>query len=206
MMIRNEIIPNAHGVEGLFVQQKAVDDATLVAVTDFLTNTTDWFPLSAAKNSRHVIHYGRKYNYSRGSSGAEAPPMPAPIAQLRDILARVCAEVGLDVIPFVQCIINKYLPGQGIGEHTDSRDYGPVIGCFTFNLGAPETSPGEMDFIINGGETPVPTPHASLYIMSGLARMNYRHQMVARKKDTIAGVPTLRGVRVSVTFRSIATL
>ena len=27
----------------------------------------------------------------------------------------------------VQCIVNEYRPGQGIGMHADHRDFGPVV-------------------------------------------------------------------------------
>ena len=34
----------------------------------------------------------------------------------------------------VQCIVNEYLPGQGIGMHSDHRDFGPIVA--SLSLGA----------------------------------------------------------------------
>ena len=34
----------------------------------------------------------------------------------------------------VQCIVNEYRPGQGIGMHADHRDFGPVV--VSLSLGA----------------------------------------------------------------------
>ena len=40
---------------------------------------------------------------------------------------------------FNQCIVNNYLSGQGISQHTDIKSYGDIIGCFTLGGGATMT-------------------------------------------------------------------
>ena len=69
----------------------------------------------STQNSRMVAHFGYAYNYGSGSTQQEAPAMPSIISRIRDLVLK------LNLVPeyFNQCIINRYLPGQGIGAHID---------------------------------------------------------------------------------------
>ena len=184
-------------VDELYMLTEALPQDLLQQTIDWITTTQDWKPLSLAMpKSRKVIHYGLKYNYNTGGVGGPADDMPQVIIALREVLKNACAHVeGVTHrdLDFVQCIVNEYLPGQGIGAHIDSMDFGPVIGCFVFNIG--EGAESAMTFTLNGSSVDVATPHNSLYIMTGLARYNYRHALQGRKAYA---------TRVSITFRSIA--
>lgn len=183
-------------VDELYLQQGILGPDDLATVLDWIKTTRDWKPLTQCKGSREVIHYGVRYNYNTGGVGAAADEMPLVIKMLRDILvsrAKRIEDVKLSDLNFVQCIVNKYKPGQSIGAHIDSHDFGPIIGCFVFNIGEGQDS--NMTFTLNGEDTMVPTPHNSLYIMTGLSRWNYRHALCGKKSYA---------ERVSVTFRSIA--
>lgn len=144
-----------------------------------------WTPI--VSRGREVQHYGYYYNYRTRNIYEPAPPFSEKITELRNILIYICQRLGLGEINFNQCIINKYLPGQGISEHTDFHQYGPVIGCFTLG------SEGTLIFK-SGEEKYILKPESgSLYIMSGESRTRWTHQMK----------PLQSGQRISITFRSI---
>lgn len=189
----NTTTPQGHPeVDELYIQENVLTAEQLKSVMEWLSTTNDWQPVTQCANSRKVIHYGYRYNYNGGKVSEGAAPMHPVCEMLRDILARMAIE-GVEHAEYVQCIVNKYEPGQGIGAHIDAFDFGPVIGCFVFNIGPGETS--KMTFTLNHQDTEVATPHNSLYIMTGLSRYNYRHALVGKR----AYAP-----RVSVTFRSMA--
>ena len=75
-----------------------------------------------AELRRRVQHYGFRYDY-RGTS------RPVPAAAMAD---RLSPQFG-GALP-VQCIVNAYRPGQGIGMHADHRDFGDVVA--SLSLGA----------------------------------------------------------------------
>lgn len=139
--------------------------------------------------SRRVRHYGFEYNYRSGTSKKEIEPIP-------ELYQRLAELVPLDFTPN-QVIINEYMPGQGIGAHIDAKYFGPVIACFTFGSGATmEFSRGEDKFELF-------TEPNSLYVMSGEARAEWKHQMRPRKSDRVDGKKITRGKRISVTYRTV---
>jgi alkylated DNA repair dioxygenase AlkB len=184
-------------VDELYMLTDALQYDLLQQTLGWITTTTDWKTLALAMpKSRKVIHYGMTC-YNTGGVSGQADEMPPVIAALREVLVNACRHIeGVTHrdMDFVQCIVNKYEKGQGIGAHIDSMDFGPVIGCFVFNLDD-NGAESAMTFTLNGSDTLVATPHNSLYIMTGLARYNYRHALVGRKAYA---------TRVSITFRSIA--
>lgn len=182
-------------VDELYMLTEALPHDLLIYINDWITTTQDWKPMGGPK-SRKVIHYGIKYNYKTGGVGGPADDMPPCLTTLCEVLKNAAMHIeGVTHrdLDFVQCIVNKYNPGEGIGAHIDSMDFGPVIGCFVFNIG--EGAESAMTFTLNGVDVDVATPHNSLYIMTGLSRHNYRHALAGRKAYA---------TRVSITFRSIA--
>lgn len=195
---------------------------------EFQRDTFDVCP--SASTSRKVAHYGYKYNYSAGATSAAktmapAPPMPEVLSQLSKLVTDIAGEdiagedtAGEDTaggaagageagasaaapaLQFNQCIVNRYLPGEGIGKHVDNKGYGPIIACYTFGAAR------EMEFSKNGDERltyTVYTEPGSLYVMTGPARYEYAHQMVKRKSDLRNGRRAPRGKTFSVTFRVV---
>ena len=78
---------------------------------------------------RRVQHYGFQYDYR----GATAPVPAAPFPRWASVMAeRLRAHFG-GALP-VQCIVNEYRPGQGIGMHADHADFGPTVA--SLSLGA----------------------------------------------------------------------
>lgn len=154
---------------------------------------------------RRVQHYGFKYDYSQRDidSGSELGPLPIWLDRLEQQIRSTLShcELHLDLIePFNQAIVNEYLPGQGIAQHTDRNCFGPVVA--TVSLGSDIT----MDFAHPGsGET---RSHrlskGSLLAMSGAARWTWRHGIAKRKADRLQGGNVPRERRVSITFRTVS--
>ena len=72
--------------------------------------------------NRRVQHYGFRYDYT--NPGAREPAAPFPL--WTEHMARRLLEYFGGVLP-TQCIVNEYRPGQGIGMHTDHRDFGAAV-------------------------------------------------------------------------------
>lgn len=143
---------------------------------------------SSTVNTRRVAHFGYTYDYKSGSITTPADPFTEEIQELADLIS----DIHDTDQEFNQCIINRYLPGQGISTHLDRVEYGAVIACYTVGGGA------EMEFTRPGYK--LYTEPGSLYIMSGESRYKWRHQMRSRKSDPGHGK---RDTRWSLTFRHV---
>jgi alkylated DNA repair dioxygenase AlkB len=174
-------------IPGLFYLPNVIEDQT--ALLEAIDRHT-WKPLSDSPNSRKVQHYGYLYDYKTKSTNKEATPIPDLFQPLISLLEQETKESG-----FNQVIINNYEPGQGISAHTDSKEYGAVIGCYTIGGGCVmKFTKGEQTFehYVEPG---------SLYIMTGEARYEWRHEMPQRKSDLVQGKKIKRERRISITFR-----
>jgi len=165
-------------------------------LTAALDASKDWFSVSSSENARQVLHFGYMYNYGSGGKLEAAPEFSKDIAWLRSKIREThlaSAEFALN-----QCIVNKYLPGQGIAAHTDKNSFDDCICCVTIGSGA------TMEFTKNGCD-PVTlyTAPRSLYVMSGEARYDWKHGMKSRKSDVVNGEKRLRGTRFSLTYRTV---
>lgn len=205
-------------IPGLYYIPDAVGPDHLAEVNEALQNETRWFSVGGGKNSRKVMHYGYKYNYGGGIHTNPAPALPDAFTHLRLGLISTLEDITRDPMSaltaesvskekFDQCIVNKYLPGQGIGAHIDSHAYGAIVASYTFSSGAFMEFTGACD---NNKYTreEIWTEPNSLYIMTGKARYEYKHAMVGRLTDKIPGngkpsVIVNRGERISITFRSV---
>ncbi len=101
-----------------------------------------------------------------------------------------------------QIIVNRYLPGQGIGKHTDSNIFEDII--LSLSLGSPTI----MTFAKGRESVDVPLIPGSLLIMANGSRIDWTHSIAERKSDSykIPGLPEQkwqRGERLSVTFRTV---
>ena len=187
--------------EGLFYYPDAMSEGLADRLEAFLDQDCDLFPVPGrggvvSANARYVAHYGHHYNYNSGSVDDPAPDFPEIIDELCAVIYTAHTVDFPDQYWFDQCIINRYMPGQGIGAHYDREEYGEFIACFTFGSGA------EMEFTERDGDGryTLYTEPRSLYIMSGPSRHDYLHQMRPRKSDPGHGP---RGTRWSLTFRSV---
>lgn len=120
----------------------------------------------STKLKRRTQHYGYEYNYSNKSAKTLAPPLEGPIKEVADVLN------GVGIITPEQCIVNEYTRNQGIGAHTDSNTFGPIIVSISL------LTPTNMIFTRSGYEdiclTLMPR---SLLLLSGDARNLWKHQI-----------------------------
>lgn len=153
----------------------------------------------SSTNSRMVMHYGWKYNYSTGGTQERAPEFPLVIEVLRDLIPKIWTKAppSFSAESLDQCIVNLYKPGQGIGAHSDSDSYGDTVVCFTFGGGR------EMEFIRGSESYRLYTNPATMYVMTGESRYEWKHLMRPRLTDTVNGVRIPRTACFSVTFRGV---
>lgn len=150
----------------------------------------------ASENARKVVQFGYEYDYTSRHATKKIEDFPLIISRLRDIIPLVWRSAPPTITKKLnQCLINRYLPGQGISPHIDKVEFGDTIVCFTFLSGR------EMVFISpeDKKEYSVYTEPFSMYVMTKDARYIYKHAMKARKKD--GKIP--RGECISVTFREV---
>jgi alkylated DNA repair dioxygenase AlkB len=88
--------------------------------------------------------------------------------------------------------VNEYLPGQGIGAHTDNIHlFDDTVQCLSLS------SHTTMIFRFGKHSIPVVLKPRSLVVMKGVARYKWTHEIPAVKTDE-AGP---RRVRYSITVR-----
>ncbi|MDE2906768.1 MAG: alpha-ketoglutarate-dependent dioxygenase AlkB [Acidobacteriota bacterium] len=148
---------------------------------------------------RRVQHYGFRYDYSRRTAGRAAPAAPFP-AWARAAAARLEEHFGGATSE--QCIVNEYLPGQGIGMHADADAFGPVVVSISLAADWPmrfRPRYGQA-YSRDGlpGDKVVTLPARSALVLTGAARTRWMHGI--DRRDT-AGE---RHRRVSATFRTLA--
>ncbi len=147
--------------------------------------------------SRRVQHYGFRYDYSGRGSPEPAAPFPAWTAHMAERLRERFAGD----LP-VQCIVNEYHPGQGIGMHADHRDFGPVVASLTLADAWPMRFRPRNTRPYAAGAMPddeiATLPRRSVLVLSGAARHRWMHG-IARSDSASASA-----TRVSATFRTLA--
>ena len=146
---------------------------------------------------RRVQHYGFRYSYT----GASRPVPAAPFPRWAEVMADRLREHFGGALP-VQCIVNEYRPGQGIGMHADHNDFGPVVASLSLADDWPmrfrprSVRPYARDGL-PADEVAV-LPRRSLLVLSGAARGAWMHGI--DRTDTARAAAT----RLSATFRTLA--
>lgn len=152
-----------------------------------------------AELRRRVQHYGYRYDYRARGSGrhAAATPFPRWVCAMADRLAPHFTGA----VP-EQCIVNEYLPGQGIGMHADHSDFGPVVA--SLSLGddwSMQFRPCSVRPYARGalpGDEVVVLPRRSVLVLAGPARSAWMHGIdpAASRNRAVT--------RISATFRTLA--
>lgn len=179
--------------DGFSYINNLIPDALAQTLVRFLeSDDINWEPVVNGKNSRVVCHYGFKYNSK--NIDEPVPVFPEVIKTVVDLIKNnnlVPITSTLDI-----CIINRYLPGQGIHPHVDGPRFDDDICCVTINAGSIITfTKGHSKYSIYAEPN-------SLYIMSGSSRYEWLHEMPMRFTDIVNGVSVDRGTRYSITIRS----
>lgn len=134
---------------------------------------------------RRVQHYGYRYDYGARRVTRDSYPGPLP-EWLATLAGGLSADGIFEAVPD-QVIVNEYLPGQGIAAHVDCEPcFGDMIASLSLGSGC------TMEF----------TP-ASLLVLEGVSRFDWKHGIAARRSDEVAGTTVPRGRRVSLTFRNV---
>ncbi len=145
---------------------------------------------------RRVQHYGFQYDYR----GATAPVPAAPFPRWAGVMAERLRAHFAGALP-VQCIVNEYRPGQGIGMHADHADFGPTVASLSLGASWPmrfrrrDTRPYARDGL-PGDEVAV-LPRRSVLVLAGVARHRFMHGI--DRTDTARETVT----RISATFRTL---
>ena len=144
-------------------------------------------PWEVAIEGRRVAQWGARYAYDlqtvvrTGLDGkTDAPPLP-------ETLREFFPDVGDE---FTQCIVNEYGAGDGIPWHSDDPAFGDRVLVYCFGDERPVLFRRSGD---EQREVSLHVGHLDSYSFSGEARHMWKHS-----------VPTGKGSRVSVTFRSMA--
>ena len=197
-MIKKFEINGLYYIENIYEYISSVYEEKLEDVIDKL-DKLKWEPITNSINSRMVQHYGYKYNYKNNSVDEKIDELPDFLNIYKRFLTDICHQLELidESYEFNQCIINNYLPAQGISKHVDSNSYGKVIGCFTLGSGA------SMVFKNGEEKKEIYVKPNSLYIMSDDARYVWTHEMPSRKSDLVDNNKIKRDRRVSLTFRNV---
>ena len=146
--------------------------------------------------SRRVQHYGFAYDYRGGGSRQPAAPFPPWVRVMAERL-----QPHFGTVP-VQCIVNEYRPGQGIGMHADHSDFGPVVASLSLGADWPmRFRPRDRRPYAAGaqpGDEIAVLPRRSVLVLAGDSRQRFMHGidrgMSARETAT----------RTSATFRTLA--
>lgn len=138
---------------------------------------------------RKVQQYGYKYCYN-SKTLKDFNNMPNWLIDLSKTLN----------LPYPDnVIINKYEPGQGISPHIDNLCFGKIIASLSL------LSSISMSICRNMDEHAIILEPRSLIIFTEDSRYKWTHGIVPRKSDIINGKKQNRHIRISITFRTLAT-
>lgn len=183
-------------IAGLLIWREFFNEDVEDDMTKYVSGMEGWVGISDDPKSRRVIHYGYKYDYRKMSMPVKTLQMPSLFAEP----ARLAAKVLLgETKMFDQLIINEYLPGQGIAPHIDHpQQFGDVVFCICLGSGT--------NITFNHPDGRVEQrwlPAGSAYAMTGKSRHVWRHGIEAKKFDIVEGKRRERGIRYSLTYRTV---
>jgi alkylated DNA repair dioxygenase AlkB len=100
---------------------------------------------------------------------------------------------------FDHLLVNEYLPGQGIGLHSDYEPFDRTVASLSL------LSACVMDFRhpSTGRRERLLLQPCSLLVLSDEARYTSQHGIAHRKRDWWNSIVSERGWRISVTFRAV---
>jgi alkylated DNA repair dioxygenase AlkB len=181
-----EAAPAPPGPEGLRYHADLISAAEEQALArDLAALPFTPFNFHGYLGHRQVVSFGLRYNYDRRAV-EDAASLPDFLEPLRSRIADFAERPADD---FVQCLVNQYREGAGIGWHRDKPQFGDVVGVSLL-------APCVMRFRrrIGDGFERIATPLAprSAYLLTGPARSQWEHS-----------IPPMDQLRYSVTFRTL---
>ena len=137
---------------------------------------------------RTTRHFGYDYAYE-GRTVEPTEPLPESLVWLRD---RAADLAGVATEELAEILITRYPPGAGIGWHRDAPMFGPrVVGV---SFGAPCRLRFQRGRAGERETDEVELAPRSAYLLGGASRSSWQHS-----------IPTTKGLRYSVTFRTLRT-
>lgn len=170
-----------------------------------LYNYVDSLPWSKFLK-REVQHYGYVYDYNLREPQTKVLKKGKKPPKVLKKLAKVFYKTGMMRNKPNQIIVNKYLPGEGIGKH---RDHHPIFDndIATLSLGSEYVMTfrhhKSHDNYDKNTTVDLPLPVGSLLVFGDEARYSWSHEISSRKSDVINGKRIKRGTRISITFRTV---
>ena len=133
--------------------------------------------------------------------GASRPVPAAPFPRWAAVMAERLGPHFAGALP-VQCIVNEYRPGQGIGMHAGHRDFGGIVASLSLRADwpmrfRPRASRPYAAGALPGDEVAV-LPRRSVLVLAGAARHRWMHGIDRRTSARETAT------RVSATFRTLA--
>jgi len=175
--------PSTKVVPGLYISKEVIAEEQETKLIEYI-NKQSW----NKKLTRWTQHYGYEYDYNTRNVNKKVDKIPNKLIDKFDF---EFFEADPD-----QCIVNRYLPGEGIAAHIDRDVFGDVIAsvslgsdcCFNFTY-------EEWDILVY-------VPRRSILYLTGDSRHLWKHEIRKRKTDTYDGVRKSRNIRYSLTFRT----
>jgi alkylated DNA repair dioxygenase AlkB len=138
--------------------------------------------------------YGYVYDHKRQGVRVDQPVAAIP-PWLVPVIETVVARRIMTRVD--QAIVNNYQPGQGIGRHRDSPDFGDTVVSISL------LSQVVMVFEHDHDRHDQLLAPRSLLAISRAARWKWTHCIPMQRTDVIQGRSTPRSRRVSITLRTV---
>ena len=189
--------------KGLSFYQNILPETLLNEVHKYLSKlkSNPYFnSIGQTKNAnlrRKVIQFGYEYVYSTHSVRKLDREIPSLLLKMINYIEYP------NKITINQCIINEYLPGDGISAHIDAECFGPAIFCFSFGTEGIMVFTNQTSHDLYYQQV----PNNSLYTMERESRYVWKHEMLnlgSKGKRYVAENPISDGnSRFSITFRIV---
>ena len=141
----------------------------------------------------------RRRQFYGGSYGTNSTEKTAPMPDLLAGLAQRLTHEGLVQVEPDRCLINEYLPGQGIAAHVD---YHPQFGDEVTMISLLDDYPMRFAEVCGTREFEIWLARLSVCVFRGPARYDWTHEIARRMADPVpGGGRKKRARRVSITFR-----
>eukprot|EP01135_Chromosphaera_perkinsii_P007240 Nk52_evm48s745 gene=Nk52_evmTU48s745 len=191
---------------------KPEEEQRIVEMLD-ANNGKEWIPLA----HRRVQHFGYEFIYGANSADRERlanSPIPDWGNKLLDVLEKL---IGMR---FDQLTVNDYQPGDSIPPHIDAAEpfEEPILALsllsgigMNFRRDSPSSVSNSQQLCDIGTveeeeEFSLYLPRASLLVMRGEGRYEWKHAICQRKFDVIGNKTKYRDRRISITFRKLKGL
>ena len=183
------VVPSFDLPSGARLLLDVIDEQTEDAIIRDIITGNRWKML---KSGRAVQEYGYAYHFKEDCRANSMDKVPSFVMTFVGIVA---AKLGRNVN---QIIVNRYLPGEGIGNHQDKDvpcDWFASLSLssdIVIKFNPLNTSKSKYNLLL---------PRRSLLFAEGDAFFKYKHGISYKKKEHDG---TERGTRISITGRYLS--